>query len=195
MSNRKTVLTEVVEDLEALAEEQELLNIRIRGVKDRAKSRGLSVKVIGSILKLRKMSDDARAEYEGLLDLYKADLGMLDGTPLGKYARDRMTKEKKGGEEAEKPETAAPAPPPPSPKEIAAARKAGSDAFAKGQDILSNPFLAADPRRAAWDEGFCAAAGSDGMDIPDAWKPAKKKGGKDAKGGGSEDDDSKGEGA
>ncbi|MDD2870338.1 hypothetical protein, partial [Neomegalonema sp.] len=141
-------------------------------------------------LKRRKMSEEARAEYEGLLDLYKADLGMLDGTPLGKYARDRMAREeKKDGEEAEKPEAAAA----PSPQEIAAARKAGSDAFAQGRDVLANPFGAADPRRAAWDEGFCAAAGSDGMDIPDAWRPAKK--GKDAKGGGSGDDDSKGEGA
>ncbi|MDD2870344.1 GapR family DNA-binding domain-containing protein, partial [Neomegalonema sp.] len=172
-------LAEVVEDLEGLAVEQEALRLRINSVKDRAKSRGLSVKVIGSILKLRKMSEEARAEYEGLLDLYKADLGMLDGTPLGKYARDRMAKEKKPEEDLEAgapaPEDPAEpeAPPPPTPEEIEAARKAGGAAFAEGRDVLANPFGAADPRRAAWDEGFCAAAGSDGMDIPDAWRPAK----------------------
>ena len=31
------------------------------------------------------------------------------------------------------------------------------------------------PRRAAWDEGWCAETGSDGMDIPEAWRRSKEK--------------------
>ncbi len=186
MSNRKTALKHVVEALEGLAEEKAALDERIKEVKTSAKARGLSVKVIGSILKLRRMSEEARAEYEGLLDLYKADLGMLDGTPLGKYARDRMAKDEKKGEGEEEAKT--PSPAPPSAEEIEAARREGAAAFEAGKEVLANPYGAADPRRAAWDEGFCAAAGSDGMDIPEAWKPDAQKKGKPEK----NDDDPEG---
>jgi len=65
-------------------------------------------------------------------------------------------------------------PPKPSPT-VADAQRMGAEAAKAGQPITSNPFVARDPRRAAWDMGWCQAAGSDGMDIPDAFKPTAKK--------------------
>jgi hypothetical protein len=44
--------------------------------------------------------------------------------------------------------------------------------------VFKNPYVAGDPRRAYWDEGWCEEVGSDGMDVPDAWrrKPNKPAG-------------------
>jgi hypothetical protein len=39
-------------------------------------------KTIRQIIRLRKMDQAERDEQEALLDIYKAALGMLDGTPL-----------------------------------------------------------------------------------------------------------------
>jgi hypothetical protein len=66
--------------------------------------------------------------------------------------------------------------------DVEAARKAGRDAAKAGAKIIDNPFVAGDPRRAAWDEGWCAETGSDGMEIPEAWRRSsakKKRKGKD----------------
>jgi hypothetical protein len=54
----------------------------------------------------------------------------------------------------------------------------GGEAAAAGKSVTANPFPARDVRRAAWDEAWCAALGSDGMDIPEAWRPTDKKKGK-----------------
>ena len=54
------------------------------------------------------------------------------------------------------------------------AREQGREAAKEGKPVTLNPFVARDPRRAAWDEGWCMEAGSDGMDIPAAWKRTKK---------------------
>jgi len=51
----------------------------------------------------------------------------------------------------------------------------GTQAARENQPITSNPFTARDPRRAAFDEAWCAASGSDGMDIPESWRRTSKK--------------------
>jgi hypothetical protein len=68
-----------------------------------------------------------------------------------------------------------PTPEPPTPELIAAACAEGKAAAGAGTRVTHNPYPAGDPRRAAWDEGWCAAAGSDGMDIPPAWRRSPKK--------------------
>ena len=55
-----------------------------------------------------------------------------------------------------------------------------------GKRVIDNPYVAGDPRRAAWDEGWCTEAGSDGMDVPAAWQRTKPKKAKKGKGDGAE---------
>ena len=157
----------------------------IREVYGEAKSTGFDTKTIRQIVKDRKLTEAERAEREALLDLYKAAIGMLDGTPLGSSALERLTKKPKPAkppeDEAETPDAPEPeaeetpaAPAKPTAEDIIAARAAGEKAASEGNPVTSNPHPAHDPRRAAFDEGWCSAAGTDGMDIPDAWKPTKK---------------------
>lgn len=68
----------------------------------------------------------------------------------------------------------APEPEPDSTRTTAEAREEGAQAHRDGARIIDNPYTAGDPRRASWDEGFCAASGSDGMDIPEAWRRKPK---------------------
>lgn len=173
---RNSALRVVVDELELLAERKAAIAEQEKDVKAAAAAKGYSVKVIATILKLRKMSPEERADYQGLVDLYQAELGMLDGTPLGKHARDRLHKKPDDDESpVDRDETAGDATDgdgdAPGADDIEAARAQGGDAALAGGDILDNPFTALDPRRAAWDEGFCMAAGSDGMDLPEAWRP------------------------
>lgn len=54
------------------------------------------------------------------------------------------------------------------------ARAKGAAAAQAGQKVTANPYPPRSPQRAWWDESWCQAAGSDGMDLPDAWKPNPK---------------------
>ena len=54
------------------------------------------------------------------------------------------------------------------------AREKGREAHAAGAKITQNPYPAGSRNRAAWDEAWCEADGSDGMDVPDAWRRAPK---------------------
>jgi uncharacterized protein (UPF0335 family) len=60
------------------------------------------------------------------------------------------------------------------------AREMGRVAAQTGKPVTDNPFPARDPRRAAFDEEWCKAAGSDGMEIPEAWRRNAKKKDQDA---------------
>ncbi len=53
---------------------------------------------------------------------------------------------------------------------VDAAREEGAKAAASGAGVFANPYVAGDPRRAAWDEGWCRETGSDGMDLPAAFR-------------------------
>lgn len=176
-----------IERIERLEEEKKGIADDIKDVYAEYKSRGFDIKTMREIVKLRKLTPEQRREREAMLDTYKAALGMLDGTPLGKWAVERLKKEDdpkpQDGPDPKAPadngvaesddaqgpgEAAAP------PLTVEDARAMGTQAAAAGHPVTSNPFPAFDDRRAAWDEAWCAALGSDGMDIPDALKPAAK---------------------
>ena len=173
----------IEEDIRAAQEDRKEIYSEAKGV-------GFDTKIICMIVRDRKMSQEQRDEIEALLDLYKAALGMLDGTPLGRSAIDRLQKMQKPSEEeseGEK-EQQEQAPQPPTEEEIEKARHEGRSAADRGLPVTRNPYPAHDPRRAAYDEGWCQMAGSDGMEIPDAWKPTKKakKSDEESKGNGAE---------
>ncbi len=172
--NSAALLRGFVDDLHRLEEAKADIADDIADLKKRVKATGFDPKAIVKIVREMRESESqkrARRETEALAELYRASLGMLDGTPLGDEARRRMT-EDRPTENAEPPETDEPAAAPSTigPTEIEAAREAGHEAARNEVSILANPFVAGDPRRAAWDEGWCAETGSDGMDIPKAWR-------------------------
>lgn len=166
-----------------LEQEKKTLSGDIKDIYQEAKNRGFDMKALRRVVKDSMMDQTQRAaqrETEEIADVYRASLGMLDGTPLGDSARRRY-------EEAA-------SPPPPAPEKSAGAdddgeedadaapeeheaandpeatRAQGRADHAAGKSILQNPYEASDDRRADWDEGWCEAAGSDGMDVPDAWR-------------------------
>ncbi len=53
------------------------------------------------------------------------------------------------------------------------ARQEGRAAAAAGKRVYDNPYPAGDPCRAAWDEGWCEARKSHGMETPEAYKRRK----------------------
>lgn len=162
----------LIERWERLDEERQNIVADQKDVMAEAKSRGFDPKIMREIIKLRKMEPDARREREALIDTYRAALGMLDGTPLGRWAVERL--EPHDDENGDGATEVAPATDD-QPETVEDARAAGSAAARAGKPVTSNPFPARDVRRAAFDEAWCSEIGSDGMDIPDAWKPASKK--------------------
>jgi len=172
-----------IERIERLEEEKKGIADDIKDVYSEYKSKGFDTKTMKEIVRLRKLKPDERREREAMLDTYKAALGMLDGTPLGRWAMDRLEKADKPDDSdapADTPEDdaddtagtdSAPAAPEPDTDE---ARDMGRSAARDGKPVTSNPFPARDIRRAAWDEAWCQELGSDGMDIPDALKPKPK---------------------
>lgn len=174
ISNSAAMLRGFVEDLFRLEEAKADIAGDIAAVKQRAKETGFDPKAIARVVREMRESESAkraRRETEDLAEIYRASLGMLDGTPLGDEARRRMTEERPPeGEPTPAPDEAPPVPATLGPAEIEAARDAGHKAAHEGVSILANPFVAGDPRRAAWDEGWCAETGSDGMEIPKAWR-------------------------
>ena len=164
-----------IERIERLDEEIKASRGDRSEVLKEAKFQGFDTKTILRIVKERKKTAQEREEEEALLDLYKAAIGMLDGTPLGYAAIHRLQKKKPAEqvddeivEEAEEVEPLV------TEESIQEARTLGMSDASDGKPVTSNPFPAHDARRAAYDEGWCQAAGTDGMDIPDAWKPAPK---------------------
>lgn len=176
----------LIERIERLEEEKQGIADDIRDVYLESKGRGFDPKTMRAIVRLRKMDVHQRREAEALLDTYKAALGMLDGTPLGRWALERLEKDDEKDKPADDSDGAddaegdSPEAPPAEPEpDVEEAKAQGAAAAREGKPVTSNPFPARDLRRAAWDEAWCAALGSDGMDIPDALKPkAKPKKGK-----------------
>lgn len=79
-------LRQFIERIERLEEEKASIAEDIRDVFAEAKGRGYDAKIMRQVIKIRKMDKNERDEQESLLELYKAALGMLSGTPLGDYA-------------------------------------------------------------------------------------------------------------
>lgn len=168
-------LRQFIERIERLEEEKKALQGDIKDVYSQAGSQGFDKKIIRKIVALRRQSPDERQEEEQLIELYKAVLGMSGGNPLSDKTRDRLSNREEDDDDGD--EMPPPEAPPPG-ASVDEARSMGRAAAEEGKPVTSNPFPAGDPRRAAWDEEWCKAAGSDGMEIPDAWKrkaPKKKK--------------------
>lgn len=183
--NTAARLSSFVERIERLEEEKRAIQEDISAVKSEATSAGFEVKIINQMIRERRMTEEARQEMLALAEIYRAALGMLNGTPLGEYARGRFEPKpapapsvphdlETGEIETGKPATEPPAAPAPE-IDHEGARAAGAAAMAGGRKITENPYPFGDARRASWDEGFCAEAGSDGMEIPDAWRRKAKK--------------------
>lgn len=174
-------LSSIVQRIERLEDEKRALSDDIKAVYAEAHGNGFDRKTIRKIVSLRKLSPEQREEEDALLDLYKAALGMLNDTPLGEAAIRRVS--------GHKPEDHKSAPPPPAENapaehqaaqvdvwaadDMNAARARGASDAASGLPVTANPFPARDPRRAAYDEAWCASAGSDGMEIPDFLRRSK----------------------
>lgn len=74
-----TKLKSYIERIEKLEEDKSDLASDVRDVFSEAKSNGFDTKTMRSVLKLRKMKANDRAEAEYMLDLYKRALGMDHG--------------------------------------------------------------------------------------------------------------------
>lgn len=187
-SNAVDELREIVDTLVGLADEADILKDRASEVAARAKSRGFDVAAVKKIVKERRepaSSKTKRDEVESAAEIYRAALGMLGGTPLGDAARERLSRDEvaPAGDDATREETDQATTI--TPDVLDAAREEGREACRAGTLVIDNPYTARDPRRAAWDEGWCFEAGSDGMDIPDAFrrqKPKKPAGDEDGEG-------------
>lgn len=180
-------LLSLLERIERLEEERKTLADDIKEIFGEAKAAGFDPKVMRQMLKERRQSPEERREWNALCDVYRAALGMLDGTPLGEHARKRFEDRRSppaepphrsppdGGTEAAAPDPVPPGPAAPSVEDLLTAKAEGAAAAKAGRRVMDNPYPAGDARRAAWDEGWCAASASDGMDIPDAWRRSKPK--------------------
>jgi uncharacterized protein (UPF0335 family) len=179
-------LRSLIERIERLEEEKAGIASDIKDIFTEAKGNGFDTKTMKQIIKLRKMDASERAEYEALLDIYKAALGMLDGTPLGEHALRKLSGEKPRNEETaeeapedDKKETKKGAKPKKPEHTVEDSRELARKAAHEGRPVTDNPFPARDPRRAAWDEEWCRSTGTDGMELPEAWRKTPKRQQKD----------------
>jgi uncharacterized protein (UPF0335 family) len=176
-------LRSLIERIERLEEEKAGIANDIKEVFAEAKGNGFDTKTMKQIIRLRKMDQPERDEHEALLDIYKAALGMLNGTPLGESAlrklsgdkpKDGSMKDGQCGEAAADEKSAEKKPKKPGPT-IDDAREMARKAASEGKPVTDNPFPARDPRRAAWDEEWCRSTGTDGMELPEAWRKTPKR--------------------
>lgn len=65
-----------IERIETVEEEKRGISDALKDVYAEAKSEGFDVKTMRSIVRLRRMDNNARAEMEALLDTYKSALGL-----------------------------------------------------------------------------------------------------------------------
>jgi len=175
LNNSQARLFSFVERIERLIVERREVSEQITAVKSEAKHAGFDPKVIAQMIKERAMTDDERQEWSALCELYRASLGMLNGTPMSDNARRHVSRESDEGRGEGVDDMFDPSPESAHAISPAEARAQGAEAFKSGKRVTENPFPAGDPSRASWDEGWCAEAGSDGMDIPPEWRRAPKK--------------------
>lgn len=187
--NVDTRLLSLIERIERLEEERKALAEDVKDIFQEAKSAGYDAKTMKRMIRERGMTREAREEQQALDEIYRAALGMLDGTPLGDAARRRLAPpaEPPGDDVEASPADgggdvagAAVADPDDTPEARLGANAEGAAAAKSGSAVTENPYPAGSKLRSAWDEGWCAASGSDGMDIPAAWRRVKPK--KDDKG-------------
>lgn len=177
-----------------LEEEKHALSEEVRDIYHEAASEGFVAKSLRKVVKRSMMDIAKRAneqEIEEIADVYLANLGLLAGAPLNDAARGRADAARpKPPEEQQTPEEPAKGddekstftPPEDAPERAPEsaqetneeARERGKADAKAGLSVFKNPYVAGDPRRAYWDEGWCEEVGSDGMDVPDAWRRKPK---------------------
>ena len=74
----KDQLKAIIERIERLEEEKKATSDDIKDVYAEAKGNGFDVKVLRTIVRLRKMDSDERKEQEAVLETYMHALGMLN---------------------------------------------------------------------------------------------------------------------
>ena len=65
----------LIERIERQEEEKKTISDSIREIYSEAKSHGYDVKILRAVIRLRKMENHERAEYEALLETYMNALG------------------------------------------------------------------------------------------------------------------------
>lgn len=73
----KGQLKAIVERIERLEEEKKTISDDIKDVYGEAKGNGFDVKVLRTIIRMRKQDADSRQEQETILETYMQALGML----------------------------------------------------------------------------------------------------------------------
>lgn len=73
------VLRSFIERIERLEEEKKNLSDDIKDVYSEAKGSGFDVKILRQVVRMRKMEDHERQEFEALIDLYTHALNMVRG--------------------------------------------------------------------------------------------------------------------
>lgn len=154
---------------------------------DEADAKGYDKKALKIAVRRRHESPEQRQkrlETETLAEIYSAAIGDLSGKPLDDLTRRRIDEQMREQErqrngdpvEEDQPQTEMPseAVEPAAPPETAdEAKEKGREARRANMRIVDNPYHSTSPLRSAWDEGWCEADGSDGMEVPAAWKRAK----------------------
>lgn len=81
MADTETVtrdqLRSIIERIERLEEEKKTIADDIKDIYAEAKANGFDTKALRTIIRLRKVDENERAEAEAILDTYMAALGML----------------------------------------------------------------------------------------------------------------------
>ena len=73
--NSDDMLRLLIERIERMEEEKKSVSDDIKGIYGEAKSHGYDVKILRAVIRLRKMENHERAEYEALLETYMNALG------------------------------------------------------------------------------------------------------------------------
>lgn len=75
--NINAQLKALVERIERLEEDKKVVSVDIKDVYSEAKGNGFDVKALRTIIRLRKMDSNERAEQETILEIYLKAMGMI----------------------------------------------------------------------------------------------------------------------
>lgn len=177
----------LIERAQRLRAEQKELKLDEKDVYLEAHGRGFDKKAVQRLVAWLEKDPDKRREAAAIDELYRSAIGVGDGS-LSDMAREFVSERRKANDD---PQSDAFQSPPDggakgpisedfgedlSDKPLTEddARRLGAEAAKAGRPVTANPFKAGDERRAAWDEAWCGALGSDGMDIPPELRPTPK---------------------
>lgn len=179
---------DALEELEIKLQEVKLAKKqRMKLVKDDGYEAPIVEKVLKERFRSQEQRDAELAEKQrksALLTLYLTKVGYLDGTPLGDYERQELSKAiRKANKqpdptpeevEREEKETLQEAASLPKEETLEEARERGRAAGKAGKSCMANPYDAKDERRKQWDAGWYEVTGKNGFEIPEHLQKSKK---------------------